>query len=96
MLAHLSPAYEISGLEIDSYPDRQDLDSELLLLARDTGVRLAIDTDAHRGSQFEFVELGLASALEAGIPAERIVNFMPREQLLAWVSQVRSKAGLLS
>src|SRR5437764_11506412 len=34
------------AVELDAYPDRQDLDVKLLKLARDSGVKLAIDTDA--------------------------------------------------
>src|SRR5947208_14644840 len=37
------------ALEIDCYPDRQDLNIELLALARDAGAKLTIDTDAHHG-----------------------------------------------
>ncbi len=75
------------ALEIDSYPDRQDLSVELLLLAREEGARIAIDTDAHAPEQLAFAELGLAAALLARIPAERIVNFMPAEQLLKWAKR---------
>src|SRR5204862_8170998 len=39
------------ALEIDCYPDRQDLNVELLLLAREEGARIAIDTDAHAPEQ---------------------------------------------
>src|SRR5205807_4645748 len=78
------------AVEIDSYPDRQDLDRDLLKLARRAGVRIAIDTDAHHPHQLDFVTLGLASAIEAKIPAERIINFLPAEQLLEWVSARRA------
>jgi hypothetical protein len=39
--------------------------------------------------------LGLAHALLAGIRRDRIINFMEREELLAWVSEVRDQAGAL-
>jgi len=77
------------AVEVDSYPDRQDLDVELLRLARRAGVRIAIDTDAHHPHQLDFVTLGLASVIEAKIPAERIVNFMGGTELLDWVKQRR-------
>jgi histidinol phosphatase-like PHP family hydrolase len=72
------------AVEIDAYPDRQDLDIRLLRLARQEGVRIAIDTDAHAPEQLGFVELGLAAALMSHIPEDRILNFMPAEALLAW------------
>src|SRR4051812_2475398 len=76
------------AVEIDSYPDRQDLDVELLLIAKRQGVRIAIDTDAHAPAQLEWVELGLAAALLAGIPADRVVNFMPVADLLKWAREL--------
>lgn len=78
------------ALEIDSYPDRQDLNVSLLKLASKSGCRIAIGTDAHHATQLEFIELGLAAALIAGIRGDRIVNFMTLAQLRDWVSRVRA------
>ena len=39
------------------------------------------------------MELSLAAALQAKIPTDRIVNFLPVDQLRAWVEQVRAAAG---
>jgi hypothetical protein len=49
------------ALEIDCYPDRQDLNVELLKIARDHGTRISLGTDAHHAWQLEFIELGLAA-----------------------------------
>ena len=57
------------ALEIDCYPDRQDLNVELLKIARDHGTRISLGTDAHHGWQLEFIDLGLAAALRAKIPS---------------------------
>jgi histidinol phosphatase-like PHP family hydrolase len=77
------------AVEIDAYPDRQDLSLDLLSLARRAGCRISIGTDAHGPSQLPFVELGLAAALLAEIPMDRIVNFMNRSELHAWAGGVR-------
>jgi histidinol phosphatase-like PHP family hydrolase len=63
------------AVEIDSYPDRQDLNVDLLREARKAGCMIAIDTDAHHPWQLAYVEFGLAAAIKAGIKAERIINF---------------------
>jgi histidinol phosphatase-like PHP family hydrolase len=63
------------AIEIDSYPDRQDLNHELLLQAKKAGCLISIDTDAHHPPQLDFIELGLAAALKAGIDPDRIINF---------------------
>ena len=72
------------AVEIDSYPDRQDLDGELLKLAKKSGCKIAIDTDAHHPWQLGFIELGLASALQAGIKAQNIINFWDATSLGEW------------
>lgn len=79
------------AVEIDCYPDRQDLNVALLKIARKEGVRISLGTDAHHPWQLEFIELGLAAALKARIPAERIINLLPLPELRAWVAKVRAK-----
>jgi histidinol phosphatase-like PHP family hydrolase len=81
------------ALEIDSYPDRQDLNLALLRIARKEGTRISLGTDAHHPWQLEFIELGLAAALKAGIPGERMINFLPLPELRAWVGRVRARAS---
>ena len=72
------------ALEIDSWPDRQDLDVASLRFVAEAGCRVAIDTDAHQPHELAFVEFGLAAAIRAGIQRDRIVNFLPHDELLAW------------
>ncbi len=81
------------ALEIDSWPDRQDLDVDNLRFVADAGCRVAIDTDAHAPHELAYVEFGLAAAIRAGIPRDRIVNFLPRDQLLAWSRARRGAAS---
>lgn len=78
------------ALEVDCYPDRQDLDVELLQLAREAGAKISLGTDSHLSLQLSFIEFGLAAAILAKIPKERILNFLPREELMAWANKVRS------
>ena len=79
------------ALEIDCYPDRQDLNLALLKIARREGCRISLGTDAHDPLQLEFIELGLGAALKARIPAERIINFMQIRKLQQWVASVRER-----
>ena len=78
------------ALEIDCYPDRQDLNVDLLKLAREHGTRISLGTDAHHAWQLEFIDLGLAAAIHAKIPADRILNFMPILELKAWAKSLRN------
>jgi len=77
------------ALEIDCYPDRQDLNVALLKIAREHGTRISLGTDAHHGWQLEFIDLGLAAALRAKISADRIVNFMSLLELKTWAQALR-------
>ena len=79
------------AVEIDSYPDRQDLNVALLKIARKEGVRISLGTDSHHADQLEFIELGLAAALKARIPADRVINFMDLASLQAWVAKLRAR-----
>jgi histidinol phosphatase-like PHP family hydrolase len=77
------------ALEIDCYPDRQDLNVALLKIAREHGTRISLGTDAHHAWQLEFFDLGLAAALRAKISADRIVNFMTLLELKTWAQALR-------
>jgi DNA polymerase (family 10) len=80
------------ALEIDCYPDRQDLNVGLLKVAREHGTRISIGTDAHHPWQLQFIELGLAAALKAKISSHRIINFMSISDLRNWVKQTRQRS----
>jgi histidinol phosphatase-like PHP family hydrolase len=77
------------AVEIDCYPDRQDLSIDLLAIARKEGCRISMGTDSHGPSQLEFIELGVAAALQANLDPKRILNYMPTDQLLEWAKSVR-------
>jgi len=59
-------------------------------MAGDEGTRISLGTDAHHDWQLEFIDLGLAAALRAKIPGDRILNFMPILELKAWAKSLRN------
>ncbi|MFN2489568.1 MAG: hypothetical protein ABR529_07505 [Actinomycetota bacterium] len=75
------------ALEVNAYPDREDLSVDILELVRDAGGWISIGTDAHDPSEMRFVDIGVASALRAGIPRARILNFLSRDELVAWAAR---------
>jgi histidinol phosphatase-like PHP family hydrolase len=77
------------AVEIDAYPDRQDLSLDLLKLAKKSACRISLGTDSHDPQQMRFIEYALAAALLAGIKRDRILNFMRRDELLKWAANVR-------
>lgn len=80
-------AEEGKALEIDAHPSRQDLDVERLHLARDTGVWISIGTDAHRLRELRYIEFGVALAIRADFPRDRILNYRPMEFVLKWAGR---------
>ena len=79
------------AVEIDAHPNRQDLNIELLEMAAESGVRISIGTDAHYQHELSFIDVGLSAALEAGIPKERILNFMSADELVEWARATRGR-----
>lgn len=77
------------AVEIDGYPDRQDLSRDLLRQAKKAGCRISLGTDAHDPLQLRFMEYSLAAASLAGIPRERILNFMSADEIRDWTSRLR-------
>ena len=60
--------------EINSSPDRLDLSAVNARLARDAGVKIAIDTDAHSIRDFDLVRCGIDQARRAGLNSEAVLN----------------------
>ena len=80
------------AVEVDCHPNRQDLDVQLLEIAGDAGVRISVGTDAHDPDEMEFIDMGVATIVEAGFPPERVLNLMPVEDLLEWTASHVGKA----
>jgi histidinol phosphatase-like PHP family hydrolase len=78
------------AVEIDGYPDRQDLNVDLLRLAQEAGCRISLGTDSHGPTQLGFMEYSAAAALKAGIPRSRILNFLTAEEVTSWAECARS------
>ena len=75
-----------TALEISCRPERQDPPDELLALALDWDLRLAVDTDAHAPGQMEWQVHGCDKAARHGVEPGRIVNTMAADDLVAWAA----------
>lgn len=80
------------AVEIDAYPDRQDLNIDLVRLAKKAGCRISFGTDSHGPTQLRFIKYAAAAALKAGVRPGRILNFLSRDELLRWAATVREHA----
>ncbi len=70
-------------IEIDCDPNRVDVGPELAAQALALGCDFALDSDAHAPRDFGYIELGLWVPEVAGVPQERIVNWLPVDRLRA-------------
>ena len=67
-----------TALEIDAYPDRQDLDVDRLRIVAAEGAWVSIRTDAHTPSELAFLEIGVAATTLAGSHAIACSICFPR------------------
>ena len=72
------------AVEVNSRPERLDPPRALLTEAVEAGCEFSIDTDAHAPGQLDWQPYGCTRAEECGVPAERVVNTRPVDDLLAW------------
>ena len=69
-------------LEINAHPERLDLNDVYCHMAKDRGVQLAIETDAHSIDGLEFMNLGVDVARRGWLEEKDIVNTLPLDELL--------------
>lgn len=72
------------AVEINSRPERQDPPKRLIRLAVEAGCLFAIDTDAHAPGQLDWQRFGCERAARCAVPADRVVNTWPADQLVDW------------
>jgi len=74
-------------LEINSYPERLDLNDINIKRAKEIGIKLIINTDAHHIDQMRFMEYGIAQARRGWAEKKDIVNCLPLEKILSFLKR---------
>jgi DNA polymerase (family X) len=64
-------------IEINSSPDRRDMNEIHARAAAEAGVRILINTDAHKISDFDFRRYGVATARRAWLTKDQVANTLP-------------------
>jgi DNA polymerase (family 10) len=72
-------------LEVNSGPDRLDLDAIYARRALELGCTLTINSDAHAPGDLAWMRLGVLTARRGWASAERVANTWPLERLLNWL-----------
>ena len=71
------------AVEINASPERLDLDDSWSRRAKELGVTLCINTDAHTPATLAFMRYGVAVARRGWLEKQDVLNTLPVEQLLA-------------
>lgn len=74
-------------LELNASPYRLDLNTEYLKLAREKGVPIAINTDAHHIDQLKYMDIGVRYAQKAWLHKENIVNTWSLEKFKEYIQK---------
>jgi len=69
-------------LELNSFPDRLDLNDDQLREAKRHGVKFAISTDAHHFGHLANMRYGLHTAQRGWLSADDVINTLPVDSLL--------------
>jgi DNA polymerase (family X) len=70
------------ALEANGQPMRLDLNDSLLYEARERGVSIVIDSDAHTPEELSFTRFSLSQARRAGFEADQVWNTLPLRSFL--------------
>lgn len=69
-------------LELNSYPERLDLSDIHCKRAREEGILIAINTDAHAALQLEMMKYGVMTARRGWLEAKDVINTFSIDKLL--------------
>src|SRR5438876_192958 len=71
------------AMEHNAYPDRLDLSDVHLRMARERGVKIVINTDAHHISHMDKIRYGVLQARRAWLTKSDVLNTLPVEKFAA-------------
>jgi DNA polymerase (family 10) len=68
------------AMELNSYPDRLDLNDVHLRQAKQRGVKIVINTDSHHTSHMEKIRYGVLQARRAWLTKDDVLNTLPPQK----------------
>jgi DNA polymerase (family 10) len=72
-------------MEINAHPARLDLDDVYAHRAKELGIKLSINTDAHSAGDMDLMHFGVSIARRAWLEAEQVVNTWQVSRVLEWL-----------
>ncbi|MEE9151632.1 MAG: DNA polymerase/3'-5' exonuclease PolX [Thermoplasmata archaeon] len=67
--------------EINSFPDRLDLNDANIKYAKDKGMKFVISTDAHRTEHLGYMRFGVSTARRGWLERKDVLNTMPTNKI---------------
>jgi DNA polymerase (family 10) len=80
-------------LEVDAQPDRLDLNDVAIRMAKDAGVKLVVDSDAHRVGELDGIRYGVDQARRGWCAAADVANTLPLRRFLALLRDGAHRPG---
>ncbi len=80
-----------TAVEINASPSRLDLNDLHARRARELGIAIAIDTDAHTIDQLDYMRFGVSVARRGWLTPRDVLNALPEKQFITWLEQKRSR-----
>ncbi|MEO8357234.1 MAG: DNA polymerase/3'-5' exonuclease PolX [Chloroflexota bacterium] len=75
------------AMEINAHPSRLDLDDVYARRAKDLGIPISINTDAHSEGDFDMLPFGVATARRAWLEPKDVINCWTTKKLLDWLKK---------
>jgi DNA polymerase (family 10) len=75
------------ALEINAHPSRLDLDDVYARRAKELGIPISINTDAHSEADLDLLSYGVATARRAWLEPKDVINTWPMKKLLDWLKK---------
>ncbi len=76
-----------TALEINSFPQRLDLNGQNSRFAKKIGVKLAVNTDSHAIEHLDNISLGICVARSGWLEAKDVINTLPLDELLRTIKK---------
>lgn len=76
-----------AAIEINAHPSRLDLNETRCKKARDMGIPIMINTDAHSPDQMELMEYGVSTARRGWLRKEDVLNTLPTDEIRRWLKE---------
>jgi DNA polymerase (family 10) len=85
-ILHAAKDHDVA-VELNAQPERLDLNDVHVLRAREIGVKIVINTDAHSTDQLRFMTYGVDQARRGWLESRHVLNTMTGARLESWLKR---------